>query len=64
MITNPAHAPDIQDYHRHVQRLERERPLRTCCTWYGSPVEDDGEDNDVTAYLREWLAGVAAKRPA
>jgi len=42
MITNATHAPDVIDYHRHVQRLEREQPLRTClgtgcCPQCGAP---------------------------
>ena len=42
MILNPHTAPTQQDYHTHVQRLERELPLRTClgigcCTICGAP---------------------------
>ncbi len=61
MILNPACAPTQQDTWRQRaqahwdDRHDYSAYLGTCCDC------DDGEDNDVTAWLRKWQAGVAEK---
>ncbi len=61
MITNPTHAPTQQDYYAHVQRLEREQPLRTtlgagCCPQCGAPWEmtERGEARNARGCWCRW----------
>ena len=59
MITNPTHAPTQQDTWRRREQEYLDHNLRR--VWVPDEAHADGEDNDVTAWLRKWRAGVAER---